>query len=128
VTQAWTFVKGHWQSIALVVLVALGWSWYRSREAQTADVVRQLNESHQAEIDAVNKARADEEAEHAKELQDLRTSLDRINESYDAARKQLDARTVEARQDIVKRFGNDTAGLAQLVASRYGFAVVAPSK
>jgi len=120
----WEFVKKHWQAILLVLVITVGYAWIRNQQSHWAETVRKLNESHQIEIDKINQARLQEEKEHAQELKVLQESLAKIEQDYQAAQKALDERTKQHQTEIVKKYGNDMKGLAELAADRFGFVVV----
>jgi murein L,D-transpeptidase YcbB/YkuD len=125
-TVIWNFVKAHWQAIVLVVAIGIGYGWYRHHVAADAAALVQLNAAHQVEIDTINKARADEQAQHQKEVQTLQQSLAQIQQQYDQAEAALQAQQTAEQTQIVKQYGNDANGLAQLLAGKLGFTVQTP--
>jgi uncharacterized protein YlxW (UPF0749 family) len=125
-TSVWNFVKAHWQAILLVVLIGVGYAWIRHEQSASVAAIAQLNAAHQQEMDAINKARSDEEAQHQQELQQYQTQLAQIQQQYAEAQAQLAQQQQVEQTQIVKKYGNDAKGLADLAASKFGFVVQVP--
>jgi len=123
-TSAWNFVKAHWQVVLLVAVVATCYGWIREQQAGFAQTLTELNASHQVEVDKINQARAEEDKQHAAELKQLQDSLARIQADYEHAQAQLVVQEAQEQKDIVKKYGNDADGLANLLSDKFGFAVV----
>jgi TolA-binding protein len=122
----WGFVKAHWQVIVLCLVVGVGYGWLKHQQAGFAATLSKLNASHQTEVDQITRARADEETQHQHELQQLQTSLAQIQQQYTDAQAALAAKQTQEQQAIVKKYGDDAEGLAQLLGSKMGFTVVVP--
>ncbi len=125
-TTVWNFVKAHWQAILLVGVIIVGYAWVKHQNSLNAQAIAQLNQSHQQEIDTINKARQDEEAQHQQELQQLQSSLAQIQKEYADAQAALAQQQQVEQTQIVKKYGNDAKGLADLTASKFGFVVQLP--
>lgn len=126
-TTVWDFIKQHWQALLLVGVIAVGYAWIRHEEAGFANTIASLNASHQTAIDKINADKAQEEQQHAQELQQLQSTLNTIQANYAAAQAQLQQQQTAEQKQIVKKYGNDADGLAQLLASKFGFVVVKPA-
>lgn len=125
-TVTWNFLKSHWQAILLVFVIIGGVVWIKHQQSVFVDTFIQLNQSHQVEIDKINQARALESQQHAQELKQLQDSIHKIEESYAAAQAQLKQQQSQQQADIVKKYGNDADGLANLLSQKQGFTVVKP--
>ena len=125
-TNIWDFFKKHWQAILLVVIVVGGYAWIRSQQSTFATTLQQIDASHQVEIDQINKARADEKAQHEAQLEHLQQSLERIQQDYVQAQAAIIAAQTVQQKQIVQKFGNDSVGLANLLAEKFNFVVVLP--
>jgi TolA-binding protein len=125
-TVIWNFLKAHWQTILLVVVLAVGFAWVKRQNSLNAAAIAQLNQSHQQEIDTINKARQDEETQHQQELQQYQQQLAQIQQEYAAAQAQLQQQQTQEQNNIVQKYHNDAAGLADLTASKFGFVVQVP--
>lgn len=127
-TVVWNFIKAHWQAILLVGVLVVGYAWIKHEQKANVAAIAALNASHQAEMDTINKARQDEEAQHAQELQQYQAQLAQIQQEYAQAQAALQQQqTVETNQ-IVQKYGNDAKGLADLTASKFGFVVQLPAQ
>jgi len=127
-TSVWSFFKTHWQAILLVVAIVVGYAWVRHEQKAQVDIVNKLDAAHAQEIAAVNKARADEVAQHQQELQQYQTQLAQIQQEYVQAQAQLQQQQTQETSQIVKKYGNDAKGLADLAASKFGFVVQVPAQ
>jgi len=119
------FLKAHWGAIALVGLVAVGYGWFHHQNALNVAALAQLNTAHQVEITAINKARADEEAQHAQEQQALQASL--AQQQFEQATAALAVKQAAEQTKIAKQYANDPVGLATLLSAKFGFAVQPPA-
>lgn len=125
-TSAWNFLKAHWQAILLVLVIAASAAWIKHQQSMFADTITQLNQTHQAEIDKINQARVAEDQQHQQELKQLQDSIQKIQANYVAAQAQLAQQQTQEQSDIVKKYGNDADGLANLLAQKQGFIIVKP--
>jgi len=125
-TKIWEFIKKYWQIILLVCVVGGGYAWVRHQQSVSAALAAQLDVSHQQEIAEINKARAIEVQQHAEQLKKLQDSIAAIQAQYVQAQAQIDAQQAAQVTQIVKKYGNDAAGLTQLLADKFGFIVVPP--
>jgi hypothetical protein len=124
----WSFAKKNWQALLLVAAVGGAYLWYKAHEASDAKVIAALTASHQAEIDQINKARSNEEAQHQAELQQYQQQLQQIQADYAAAQQQLQQQQAQEQQQIIQKFGNDADGLAHLMGGKFGFTVQEPAQ
>lgn len=125
-TTIWNFVKAHWQVIALVVLLGVGYAWIRHEQSASVAAIAQINAAHQQEMDTINKARQDEVTQHAQELQQYQAQIAQIQQQYADAQAQLAQQQTAEQTQIVKKYGNDAKGLADLTAAKFGFVVQVP--
>ena len=125
-TIVWNFIKAHWQTLLLVVCLAVGYMWFRGNQAGWAKTVADLNAAHQVEIDKIAQDHKVEEQQHAQELQALQDQIAKIQADYAAAQAALAQQQTQEQQQIVKKYGNDADGLANLLAGKLGFVVVKP--
>jgi hypothetical protein len=125
-TTVWNFIKAHWQAIALVLVIAVGYGWIHHLQAGYVDTIKKLNDSHQVEIDKIKQDHVVEEQQHAAELKALQDSIAKIQADYVAAQAALQQQQTQEQKDIVKKYGNDADGLANLLAGKMGFVVTKP--
>lgn len=120
----WTFLKSNWRTIVTIIAVTVVALWLRNQQQQLADAMKQVNDSHQLALDEINRARAKEAEEHARQLKEYKDALAKIEADYAAAQAELATRTKKHQDEIVQRYGNDMDGLATLAATTFGFTVV----
>lgn len=123
-TVVYEFLKKNWAAILLVVLLCVGYAWIRHQQAQTAAIIRELDNSHQVELEKIIDARAKEEAAHAAQVKILLDSLAKIQAEYEVAQLELERQKNVQRKEIVKKYSNDVDGLAQLAAEKLGLLVM----
>lgn len=117
------FFKKYWQIMLLVVVVVVGYWYIREQDANWGRVVDALNDSHQIEVETINKAREDEAKQHAEQLKAWQESVAQIKADYARVLEDLEKEKSVRRHEIVQKYGNDAEGLANLMAENFGFVV-----
>lgn len=120
----WNFIKSNWQLILLIFVLIGAVVVFKQQQANFADSIEQLNRSHQTEIDKISAARELEVVEHAKQLKQLQDSISKIESDYVAAKANVTQRQTQQQIEIVKKYGDDADGLANLLAQKQGFLVI----
>jgi len=123
-TATWNWVKSHWQVILLAVVLIGGAMWIKHQQATFADTLSKLDQTHQEELQKITLARALEEAEHAKQVKEMQEAIAKIQSDYAESQTKLAQKQRQEQVEIVKKFGNDAEGLANLLAQQQGFTVV----
>jgi TolA-binding protein len=127
VTPVLAFLKKYWQTILLVLVIVFAGFWVKHVQANFAKALTDLNNSHQTEINQINDARAQETKEREEQIKQLQASIDKIQTDYAAAQAAAKVKQAEDAKQIVKKYGNDADGLANLLADKLGFTVVKPA-
>jgi uncharacterized membrane protein (DUF106 family) len=122
----WNWVKSHWQVILLAAVLIGGAIWVKRQQAAFADTLSKLDQTHQEEIQKITAARELEVAEHAKQVKEMQESITKVQSDYAESQAKLAQRQRLEQVEIVKKFGNDADGLANLLAQQQGFTVVKP--
>ena len=117
------FLKKYWAVLLLIVVVVVGFAWIRQQQADWAGLVDNLTDSHHAEIERINKAREEEARQHAEQLLRLKEEIAKIELEYSQAVEELQKEREKRQKEIVKKYGNDTEGLANLLADNFGLIV-----
>jgi len=123
-TATWNWVKAHWQAILLAVVIVGAAAWIKHQQATFADTLSKLDQTHQEEIQKITTARAFEEAEHARQVKEMQDAIAKIQSDYAESQAKLIQKQRQEQVDIVKKFGNDADGLANLLAQQQGFTVI----
>lgn len=127
-TATWNWVKSHWQVILLAAVLIGGAMWIKRQQASFADTLSKLDQTHQEELQKITLARALEEAEHAKQVKEMQESIAKIQSDYAESQAKLAQKQRQEQVEIVKKFGNDAEGLANLLAQQQGFTVIKPAQ
>lgn len=124
-TNAWdsikNFVVAHWHVLLAAIVVVGVVYWWTNRGAQAA--ISQLNMANQQEITTIQKAFVAEQAQHQQEMTNLQATLDQVQQQYQDAQARLVAQQAQEQAQIIKNYGNDPVGLANLLAEKFGFQV-----
>jgi hypothetical protein len=118
-----TLLKKYWQPIVLVVLLSIGYAYFVHQQSNFAATLKQLNDSHQTEVDQITQAAATEQKQHAAETKELQDSLTKIQSDYAAQQQLVVVQETQETQTIIKKYNNDNDGLAALLASKIGLTV-----
>lgn len=122
-TKVGEFLKKNWLAVVLVVGIVFAAFWMRNQQADYAQAIKDLNDSHQVEIRKINEARAQEAKEHEEQLRQLQENVARIEADYKQALVDLQKERAARKNEIVRKYGNDADGLANLLAGEFGFTV-----
>lgn len=117
------FLKKYWQTLLLVAVIVLGYAWYKSKQQDWTNTIREINDSNQVVINQINEAREREAAQHAAQLRELQESIAKIQADYAKALADLEHEREGRKKEIVRKYGNDADGLAKLLANEFGFTV-----
>ncbi len=114
----WNFVKKNWQLFLVVAIMIGAYSWVQRQQNMTANMLQELNNAHVVEIEKIEKAKQLEAEQHAKQLQELRESITKIELNYTLALEQIQREKNQNRIEIVKKYSHDIDGLAELTAEK----------
>lgn len=117
------FLRKNWLTLLLIVAIVGGFLWMRSQQADWAQAIKDMNDSHQVEIRKINEARAQEAKEHAEQLRQLQESVTKIEADYAKALAELEKEREDRKKQIVKNYGDKPDDLAALLANQFGFVV-----
>ena len=123
----WAYVKKYWSLVALIAGVIIGVIFFRKEQIDFADNLKKINDAHDAEIKAIQEARAEEERQHQANLKKLQDTLDAVQAHYDDAKKDLDDKKKKEIADLVKQYGDNPDVLAQKLSEATGFTIILPS-
>jgi len=128
-TIALAFIKAHLSTILLVLVICCALGALQHQRSNFANDVKKLNDSHQTEIDQITHNKAIEEQQHADEVKELHDSLAKIQSNFADVSAQVVVHQSQEQSAIVKKYGNDMDGLADLTASKFpGLAVQKEAK
>ena len=119
--KAWVWCKHHWKIIALVVWAIVVWVISRRHSKTMMKVLDTTRRSYEAEIDALNKTHAEEQAKKAEAVDEYHKVIDSIEEQYE---EQKDELTFEKRariKELVDSHAGDKESLNQALQEEFGF-------
>jgi len=121
VKKAWVWSKHHWKIIALVIWTIAVWTISRKRSKTMMKVLDTARKSYEAEIDALSKTHAEEQAKKAEAIDEYHKVVDSIEERY---REKRDELTFEKRariKELVDSHAGDQESLDRALQEEFGF-------
>lgn len=125
--KAWQFLKTYWSYIALAVGAVVALLVFRQEKLDFADQLKQIQDSHDAEMKKIDDIRLEERKEHEANEAQLQSTLAAVQAQYTAAEKDLDDKKKAEIEDLVKKYSDDPTELARQLSVATGFNVVLPS-
>jgi hypothetical protein len=122
----WTFVKKYWKILALIVGAIVGFVLFQKQKTSFADDLKAINDAHDAEMKAIEAARAEEARKNAENSARLEAALVAVQKQYDEQKRALDAKKKAEIEQIVKDYGDDPNALAKKLSEVTGFVIVLP--
>lgn len=127
---AWTYVKGwakrNWELLVGFFGAVAAWWYLHTRDTDISKELKDIEDAHNVEIDQIKQAQATEEKQHQADVDKLNTTLQAVQNQYDAQMKQLDDQKKQEITSIVQQYGNDPQALAEQLSNATGFKVVLP--
>lgn len=120
------YVKKYWAYVALVLAAVFGYFFFHKSQEGFADQVKKIQEAHDAEMKAIDAARALEAKQHADNEKQLQDSLAAVQKHYDEAKQDLDAKKKKEVETLVKDYGDKPDVLAQKLSEATGFRIILP--
>lgn len=126
-TIIWSYLKKYWGIAALIIGTVFAVLFLRNRTETFADQLKKIQDAHDAEIKQIQAARDEEQRQRLADEKRLQDALSAVQQQYDAANKDLDAKKKAEIAVLVKQYGNDPTALAQKLSEVTGFVIVMPS-
>lgn len=121
-------LKKIWPLFVVIPLCLFAYRFFVSKKNMYELDISALRDIHQLEIDKINAIREEEKKLHEQNLKRLQDTLDSVQKKYDDSIKQLDEKQKKRVEKIVKKYSNDTKGLAEELSKSTGFEIVLPEK
>tara|TARA_Y100000593_G_scaffold92446_1_gene184112 strand:+ start:39 stop:452 length:414 start_codon:yes stop_codon:yes gene_type:complete len=119
--KAWVWCKHHWKIIALVVWTIVVWVISRRHSKTMMKVLDTTRRSYEAEIDALNKTHAEEQAKKAEAVDEYHKVIDSIEEQYEEQRDELTFEKRARIKELVDSHAGDKESLNQALQEEFGF-------
>jgi hypothetical protein len=122
----WAYIKKYWSLVALIGGAIITFFLFRDREVSFADEFKKINDFHNEELRKIQAARAEEQRQHAENQRKLEETLALVQQQYDNAKKDLDAKKKAQVEDLVKKYKDDPDALTKKLSEATGFKIVMP--
>ena len=121
--KAWAWIKKYWYVPALAIYTFVMWIFFRKGGA-ASEVLKIQDESHKAQIKAINDAHDEELKKKDAALKQYNDVISSMEREYKKDKKTLDNKKKKEVKKIVEEHGKDPAELAKIMAERFGFLYV----
>lgn len=121
--KAWLWCKHNWKVVALLVYTILLYLLFSKNARKAKSVLEESKKAHQAEIDSINKAHAEQIQKRDENLKRYQEVMKQIEQEYAERREALSANKKKKIKEIVDNHGNDPQKLAELVKDNFGFEI-----
>lgn len=126
-TKVNNFIKKFWGVfVAIFGITAL--LLMKKKGDDSADYIKQMQDSHAKEIEEVNKAREEERKKYAENEKKYQERMVVIENQYEAAKKEFDEKKKAQAAKLVKDYGDKPTELAEKLAEVTGFKVILPEE
>jgi hypothetical protein len=119
--KAWVWCKHHWKIIALVIWTVVIWVISRRQSRTMMKVLETTRKSYQAEIDALNKTHAEEQAKKAEAIDEYHKVVDLIEEQYKEQRDKLTFEKKARIKELIASHGSDRTAFDKALREEFGF-------
>jgi Tfp pilus assembly protein PilO len=122
----WVFVKTYWKYIVLVLIIIAAVIFGSKQRIDWMSKLKEIQDAHDAEIKAIEEARAEERRRNEENLKRLQDALEAVQKKYDEQKKQLDSKKKAEVEQIVKEYGDNPEELAKKLSEATGFQIIMP--
>lgn len=122
------FFKKYWKVIVLVLSAIITLIVFRGNISSFADDYKKINEVHEEEVEAINKARLEERETKVENKKKLDKALVVVEKEYEANSEKLDRKKKREVAKLIKDHGNNPNKLAEELSNATGFKVILPEE
>ena len=122
----WAYVKKYWSLVALVGGVVFAVVFMRKQGSDFAENLKKIQDLHDEELKKIQEVRAEEKRQHEENQRKLQEALATVQQHYDEAKKDLDAKKKAQIEDLVKKYKDDPDELAKRLSEATGFTIILP--
>jgi len=120
IKKGWAFLKHNWYVPAVLIYTAFLWLIFRRKDA-AYKVLKIRNDSYEAQVEAINKAHAEEVDKRNKILEKYNDVVNKIEEDHSVEEKELDNKKKKEVKKIVEKYYDKPDELAKMLADKYNF-------
>jgi uncharacterized membrane protein YhiD involved in acid resistance len=117
------WIKHNWYVPAIVLYTIVLWVFFRRKDS-AQEVLEARNESYRKQIEAINEAHREEIEKRDKILEKYNDLATELEEKYADEMDELDNQKKKELKEMVEKYYDDPATLAQLLAEKYGLEYV----
>lgn len=122
--KAWAWVKAYWYIPLIIAVVIIGLLTRKKDLIDWASFIGKARDSHKKELDAIERAHADELAAREAALKRMETARAAIEAEFRKNQVQIDVQKQKEIDRILKKTRDDPDAMASEIESRLGFKVV----
>ena len=122
------FLKKHWLPVLLLLVSVAVVFRYKQRDAEFATVLKATQAADATAMKEAQEAWSKEEAQHAKDIDELQKSLKQVQQAYDAQTRAIEARRRAQVIALTKQFNADPDEMTKQLSDTLGFRVVTGAK
>ena len=115
-----------WPLVLAIPATLLVYNLFVNKQKEYDSSVVELNKIHQRELEKISVLREEERKHHEENIKRLQDSLALVQLQYEKANKKLDEKQKKQVEKIVKKYSNDTKGLAEELSKMTGYKVILP--
>lgn len=125
--KVWNWLKSNWFIVAVAAIVVVIFAGIATKTQSLTKILEETNKRHQKEIEDITASHERDIKARDEAINKYQESLQRIEEEYEAAKKELDNRKTETVIKIIRETGGKPEELAKALSNTTGFIVV-PAK
>jgi len=119
----WVDAKKYWQLIALGLGLVVTMLLLRTQRTNFADRLKEINDAHKDEVDRINTIRDTERKRYEENRVELEKKLTSIKRQYEKRIAELDVKTQQRAEQILKENESDPDRLAAKLSQVLGFEI-----
>lgn len=121
-----SFLKKYWSHLLLVVVLVASTLVIRSQKSEFVNDMQKVQEAHVVEIQKIQDARVEERKQLEANVKKLEQTLSIVQQQYDSAKKDLDAKKKKEVEEIIELYKDDPETLAKKLSESTGFQIILP--
>lgn len=121
-----SFLKKYWSHLLLVVVLVASTLVLRSQKNEFVNDMQKVQEAHVVEIQKIQDARVEERKLLEANVKKLEQTLSIVQQQYDSAKKDLDAKKKKEVEEIIELYKDDPETLAKKLSESTGFQIILP--
>lgn len=122
-----TFAKKYWAIAVLIIGSVVAALLFRKQNTTITDELEKIKAAHELELEKIKLAREEQQRQHEANAERLQSALTVVQQQYESAKKEFDAKKKSEVEKIIKEHGNNPDELAKRLSVATGFKIVMPN-